>query len=157
MAVIQFFSIFVYGNEEVTTSSKLLFDFIFYTMTQKEFEDRIGRQVLIEEYANANSIYMACSFEKDEFCEKYKRSDKDLLLNITENYYSKKNALDAFKIKLDALTKRTLAIAYDGENTTLRNEVREVLGQRAFVIFCLENGYELDQQDREYVLFNLKS
>lgn len=126
-------------------------------MTQKEFEDRIGRQVLIEEYANANSIYMACSFEKDEFCEKYKRSDKDLLLNITENYYSKKNALDAFKIKLDALTKRTLVIAYDGENTTLRNEVREVLGQRAFVIFCLENGYELDQQDREYVLFNLKS
>lgn len=129
----------------------------FEFMTQKEFEDRIGRQVQFEEYVNANSIYMACNFEKDEFCEKFKKSDKDLLLDITENYYSKKNALDALKIKLDALTKRTLAIAYDGENTTLRNEVREALGQRAFVIFCLENGYDLDQQDREYVLFNLKS
>ena len=126
-------------------------------MTQKEFEERIGRQVPFEEYANANSVYLASNMEKDEFCERFKRSDKDLLLDITENYYSKKTALDAFRKKLDALTKKILSFAYDGKDTTLRNEVREVLGPRDFVIFCLENGYELDQQDREYVLFNLKS
>ena len=124
-------------------------------MTQKEFENRVGRHVSTEEYVNANSVYLASGMEKDEFCEKYLGSDKDLLLSITDIYYAKEKAFDALGEKMESLTKIILDIAYDGENTSLRNDVRQILGQRAFVRFCLEKGYELDQQDRVFVLDHL--
>ena len=46
-------------------------------MTQKEYEDRIGREVTIAEYASANAAYMAAGddMDKDRFCKLYKTVD----------------------------------------------------------------------------------
>lgn len=43
-------------------------------MTQKEFEERIGRAVERDEYVMADAAYMACGdgVDKDHFCSMYK-------------------------------------------------------------------------------------
>jgi hypothetical protein len=124
-------------------------------MTQKEFEDRIGRKVQVEEYAKADSVYLASNMEKDEFCERFKKSDKKLVFDITDKYYACEKALDSQRKQLETLASTLLDVAYDNKNITLRNSVRKVFGQEAFVRFCLEHGYELDRQDREFVLDHL--
>lgn len=46
-------------------------------MTQREFEDRIGRKVETEEYDRANRMYMTTAVGKDEFCAEWERGLKD--------------------------------------------------------------------------------
>ena len=46
-------------------------------MTQKEFEERIGRKVETEEYDRANRMYMTTAVGKDEFCAEWERGLKD--------------------------------------------------------------------------------
>ncbi len=158
MVVTQNFSIFVYGNEGVTTSSNLLFYFIFYTMTQKEFEDRIGRTTSTEEYAMADLIYLASDMDKDKFCNEYKKcSGSKLLQEITSKYYEKKHLYEDKENQCDHLTKELLVIAYREEDNKLRNRVRDIIGQACFVKFCLKYGYALDLQDGEFVLQRLNA
>lgn len=41
-------------------------------MTQKEFEDRIGFEVSLEIYKEANEIFMVSDLDEAEFCDQWK-------------------------------------------------------------------------------------
>lgn len=68
-------------------------------MLQKEFEDRIGREVSENEYVMADAAYMACGddIDKNRFCRLYK-SEAGLheLVNIlSDRVRELRNTLDA--------------------------------------------------------------
>ena len=84
-------------------------------MLKKEFDDRMGRTTLEEEYAEANSVYMdALDFDKDRFVKEWKKIEKNPLVKFLINkwrfwesrFYEEKskrnNLLDLFE-RLDNL------------------------------------------------------
>ena len=47
-------------------------------MTQKEFEERTGKPVTAEVYANIEKVYMNTNLDKDAFCNAYIKSPQVL-------------------------------------------------------------------------------
>lgn len=125
-------------------------------MTQQELEERLGRKVSQEEYVNANAIYMACDFEKDEFCRMYRKSEGKLVQNLSDNYYKMKFCSEEDEKKLRLISTMLMRILDNNGDEEQRDEVRRILGEGYFVRLCIANGFVLDQSDRELVLRNLK-
>lgn len=128
-------------------------------MTQKEFEERIGREVSLEEYAKADAVYLASDLDKDMFCEQYKKCNCDLLHELAykateyrklyqEASNDETNAIKAIGVSLADLADRI-------DNDEVRKEARHILGNSEYIKLCIERGYRLTQLDFDYIHDNL--
>lgn len=124
-------------------------------MTQKEFEERIGREVSLEEYAKADAVYLASDLDKDMFCEQYKKYNCDLLHELAykateyrklyqEASNDETNAIKAIGVSIADLADRI-------DNDEVRKEARHILGNSEYIKLCIERNYRLTQPDLDYI------
>jgi len=125
-------------------------------MTKKEFDDRMVTESTNDEYAVADSIYMASNMDKDEFCQQFKKHDCKLLREVTTAYYAKDRSLEQCKKMVKTLSSLLLDVARDYDDTCIRDRVCGVIGIDEYVRLCLTEGYELAKEDREYILMHLR-
>lgn len=142
-------------------------------MLQKEFEERIGRSVSQEEYVEANAMYMAAGdgMDKDVFCREWKAiGESPLVKGLFETAYNLNQALQEHKLMLNEC-REILSDAADGmleicngildgktvEHTTqeLTKKAWWLVGQKEVTKRRVQNGYQLDDKDRETIINNL--
>lgn len=142
-------------------------------MLQKEFEERIGRSVSQEEYVEANAMYMAAGdgMDKDVFCREWKAiGESPLVKGLFETAYNLNQALQEHKLMLNEC-REMLSDAADGmleicngildgktaEHTTqeLTKKAWWLVGQKEVTKRRFQNGYQLDDKDRETIINNL--
>ena len=141
-------------------------------MLQKEFEERIGRSVTQEEYVEANAMYMAAGeMDKDEFCREWMQFGQSRLVQCLYNTaYNLNKALQEQKLMtnecqemLSDAADAMLEIAdglLDGETTEhttqeLNMKAWWLVGQKEVTRRKVQNGYRLDDKDRDTIIKNL--
>ena len=141
-------------------------------MLQKEFEERIGRSVSEEEFIEANAMYMAAGdIDKDVFCREWKQiGESPLVKGLFETAYNLNQALQEHKLMLNEC-REMLSDAADAmleicngildgktvEHTTqeLTKKAWWLVGQKEVTKRRVQNGYQLDDKDRETIINNL--
>jgi hypothetical protein len=141
-------------------------------MLQKEFEERIGRSVSEQEYVEANAMYMAAGdIDKDTFCREWKQiGESPLVKGLFDTAYNLNQALQEHKLMLNEC-REMLSDAADGileicnglldgetvEHTTqeLTKKAWWLVGQKEVTKRRIQNGYQLDDKDRETIINNL--
>ena len=128
-------------------------------MTQQEFEQRTGikSDVVFEE---ANKIYMAAEdMDKDAFCMDYKKHGDSILM---ARFYHRCNYLETQKKDVDKVCQdmaRFLLVKLeetgDGDGDMYDKAV-ELIGQGEVVRMKLDNGWELWDEDKEYIKEHLQ-
>lgn len=133
-------------------------------MTQREFENRLGKKVDTDFYNKVvEPAYMASSYaDKDVFVSAWNTPDhEDIIRNLTKVAETNREALsNALKLQ-DELAyfiadMAHLAFSSRTNGAELRRKAIEVLGKQAYLKHLLESDYELEQYDRED-LINLLS
>lgn len=125
-------------------------------MLQHEFEDRIGRKVEREEYIKANGIYMTVNVDKDTFCKEWDNIKDSKVVKIFDcdlSYYKK--SLDDLRIICQ--NSAALLLDYIHENLDINDPrivtaARNITSFRDVVRYRLENGYELDKEDTDFLI-----
>lgn len=129
-------------------------------MTRQEFEDRTGKSVTPEEYAQIEAMYMATgSMDKDQFCAEYKRHGASALV---AEYYRRitvlNGMLDERNNELnDARQTRTSlaefllgkAAAYD--DTDFYRKAVRLIGRKAATLYKVKSGFPLWEEDVRYL------
>ena len=128
-------------------------------MTQKEYEDRIGREVTIAEYVRANAAYLAAGddMDKDRFCKLYKTVDglRELVGILSDRVSSlqhsladsRDNARNAYVKLLDVSENIRTGIA---RAASLDTFIRRKLGDKEYLRAKLaDKGLTLTDADRE--------
>lgn len=154
-------------------------------MLKHEFEERIGRSVSDEEYVEANAVYMtAGDIDKDDFCREWQQfgqsklvqglfetayrlnqahQEDTLIINETREMLS--DAADAMLEVADALQGgEVLLSGKTDEHVTpeayaveeLTKKAWWLVGQKEVTRRRVQNGYVLDDKDRETIISNLK-
>lgn len=126
-------------------------------MTQQEFEQRTGitSHVVFEE---ANKMYMAAGdMDKDAFCDDYKAHGDSILLAY---FYRHSNYLETQKKEVDSLKREMAAFllgkADELEDKELREKAVRLLGEREVICMKIEAGYDLWDEDKEYIKDNIR-
>ena len=142
-------------------------------MLQKEFEERIGREVTTEEYVEANAMYMAAGeMDKDEFCREYTQWGGTRLVKcLFETAYRLNKALEETKLlhkeameivsdAADAMLEIEQGILDGGtaEHTTgeLEKKAWWLVGAKEVVLRKIKMGMALTEKDKNYINENLK-
>lgn len=143
-------------------------------MTQKEFEERIGRSVTEQEYLEAHAMYMnAGNMEKDEFCREWiKIGDMRLVKCLAETTYQLENALNEHKLRYKEATEivsdaadamlKIEQVLLDGENVDhtscevyaaelLDCKARCLVGAKEVVLRKIRMGTALTEEDKNYI------
>lgn len=122
-------------------------------MTKQEFEERIGRTVTDEEYAQADAAYLAAGdMDKDTFCELYKSEEG--LHHLVAILADRVRTMEA---NVDALRKRMkeIGMMYVKEHQCADEGDKiaaALLGRREYIRVKLENDYYLTKNDREQLI-----
>lgn len=136
-------------------------------MTQQEFSDRTGVEVSAEDFAEIHKIYMATSFEKDDFCREWKAvGESALVQNICVLVEMKERALDqAYKHEEDLVAKQVnsdhdiaavlLRAASEHYDNDLAMKAVELVGRRSAILIKAQNGIDLTSEEVQYLFENL--
>lgn len=125
-------------------------------MLQHEFEDRIGREVAREEYVKANALYMSTNLDKDEFCKEWDTiKDSKVVDEVARDLYNKEMLLG--EISRTCQNSAALLLDYIHENLDINDPrivtaARNITSFREVVRYRLENGYELDKEDTDFLI-----
>lgn len=144
-------------------------------MTQKEFEEGIGRTVSVEEYAFADNLYLHCDMDKQAFYEQYNvcggtRLVKELADTIAslnrrnERNYAKEKATNIENERLRAImigvADRLYGIDFEKLESTAGYILRQladelILDECQRIYYKCRNGVKLNKQDLDALEYNL--
>ena len=121
-------------------------------MTQQEFEQRTGIKSDVI-YEIANGVYMeAGDMDKDAFCMDYKKHGDSILLS---SFYKKcvalRKELRGMKEERQELVEFLLKQEDESDDIIFRNKAAELVGDKEVIRLKIENGWELDKEDKEYI------
>lgn len=121
-------------------------------MTQQEFEQRTGIKSDVI-YEIANGVYMeAGDMDKDSFCMDYKKHGDSILLGY---FYKKcvalRKELRGMKEERQELVEFLLKQEDESDDIIFRNKAAELVGDKEVIRLKIENGWELDKEDKEYI------
>lgn len=126
-------------------------------MTKLEFIERTGYQVLDEEYKAIEEMYCnAGNMDKDEFCKNWVEiHDNDLFRLYYNQFKNFSNQYDVHMKMLKEAAYNMVISSVDNDDDSLYWGACKLIGQKAVVIFKIENDYELNKADKEYIKENL--
>lgn len=135
-------------------------------MTKQEFEERTGLKTDAEEYAEIEKMSMAAGdMDKDEFCRRWRQTGKNPLTRVLARQAEilrgqleeRNNELEDVQEQKIELAKFLLgkAQAYN-HDTDFRREAVRLIGKYGVVKLKLLEGYELWDEDREFLLSALQ-
>lgn len=122
-------------------------------MTKQEFEERIGRPVTDDEYAQADAIYLAAGdMDKDTFCELYKSEEglHKLVGILADRVYTMEANVDALRNKI-----KSIGLQYLEHHQCDDDDAKlavSILGYREYIRVKLEKDYYLTKSDREKLI-----
>lgn len=115
-------------------------------MLKKEFTDRTGIDVTIEQFEPINKIYMATDLDKDEFCRLYKSEPELLLL-----YGNACDSASYFKNKVKELGCFMAGVYAEYGIEDLKDKAIDILGPKEYIKYKLSKGFTLTQEDKEII------
>ena len=152
-------------------------------MLQTEFKELMGlKEVSEETYTQADKIYLACDLSKKVFCDLYKHCSAEAILlldNIVDilkearayqqklhaecealredNKPMEETALEHYNSAME-LSKRVsedYAGAFEEDARMFFDIASQLGGYKEVVLMCLEKGYPLLKEEREYIYYKL--
>ena len=152
-------------------------------MLQTEFKELMGlKEITEEQYTQADKIYLACDLEKKTFCHLYKHCSAEAILlldNIVNmlkesrtyqqilsseittlrdsNEHSAITVLEHYNSALE-MSKRVsedYAGAFEEDARMFFDIASQLGGYKEVVLMCLDKGYPLLKEEREYVYHEL--
>lgn len=123
-------------------------------MTKQEFETLYGKPVSQSDFENKiNEMYMACG-----------DMDKSIFVNSLKSISDGCNNTIALTLMCEAVKGEKLVKAYDhlidkimsySSEKQVMEEIRNQIGERAYVKKRLALGLDLSEEDRNYLLTNI--
>lgn len=152
-------------------------------MLQTEFKELMGlKEITEEQYTQADKIYLACDLEKKTFCRLYKHCSAEAILlldNIVNmlkeaRAYQKKlhaecealrednkplveTALEHYNsaLEISKNVSEDFAGAFEEDARMFFDIASQLGGYKEVVLMCLDKGYPLLQEEREYIYYQL--
>lgn len=132
-------------------------------MTQKEFEERTGWVMTVEDFAIVYNLYMATVMDKDEFCKEFKGMQASGKLEIRQSLREIGNrlgSLEAENVTLKRAMRRRngdladflIGKAHAYDDTDFRNQAVKLVGEVEVVKRTIELGLPLWDEDRKCIL-----
>lgn len=120
-------------------------------MTQKEFEERIGRDVTGDEFERANDIYMMSGeLDKDRFCADYKKhKDSEIIKALYDKADEYGDRLHVLNSEREETIDLLINMADEYGDSTIRQQVYKMIGEREYLRRKINKGYELWKDERE--------
>ena len=125
-------------------------------MTRQEFEERTNLQVKEEDFDAIHEVYMTTDHDKDQFCDVMKQAMRnlggfeyirDLGIALAEQRRKSREQQDRLLAKVNELADFIFEQSYDSDETELKKKAKELLGEREYLVRCLENEVELCSED----------
>lgn len=116
-------------------------------MLQKEFEERVQFQVTDQEFKSINDQYMKTDLDKDQFCLLYKTSPA-LAKHVSDVTSEKKQLSDENKDLGYFLADQYQKLKAED----LRKKAVQILGKRAYLLYIIQNGYDITDSDKDIIL-----
>lgn len=122
-------------------------------MTQKEFEERIGRDVTGDEFEKANDLYMMSGeLDKDCFCADYeKHKDSEIIKALFEQADAQKDRLHVLNNEREETIDLLINMAEEYTDKTIRQQVFKMIGEREYLRRKINKGYDLWEDERETI------
>ena len=152
-------------------------------MLQTEFKELMGlKEVSEETYTQADKIYLACDLSKKVFCDLYKHCSAEAILlldNIVdilkearayqqklhaecealreENKPMAETALEHYNsaLEISKSVSEDYAGAFEEDARMFFDIASQLGGYKEVVLMCLEKGYPLLKEEREYIYYKL--
>ena len=133
-------------------------------MQQKEFEALTGKKVTAEEYADIEKVYMAAyGMDKQEFCAAWSAGKLCYIVDeLVKHVQALESKRDHLKEQLDEADEKEQDAAFmllSGANEYGSEDMKEaaikLVGIDAAVRIDIENGFDLNAAERDYILENL--
>lgn len=120
-------------------------------MTQKEFEERIGRDVTGDEFEVANDLYMMSGeLDKDRFCADYKKhKDSEIIKALYDKADAQSDRLHVLNSEREETIELLINMADEYSDSTIRQQVYKMIGEREYLRRKINKGYELWKDERE--------
>lgn len=114
-------------------------------MTQKEFEERIGRDVTGDEFEKANDLYMMSGeLDKDRFCADYKKhKDSEIIAALFETADKQKDRLHVLTKEREGLVSFLADMAELTGEAEIQRRAAAMAGWRGYLRMKIHKGYEL--------------
>ena len=134
-------------------------------MLQKEFEALTGKKVTADEYAEIEKVYMAIgNMDKNEFCTAWNEQDSGYIMGelvksvqqLTKWRDHWKQQLDEAEEKAENAATVMLNVAYEHNDDEIKREAISLVGIKTAVRIDLENGFNLCDAERDYLLDKIK-
>ena len=132
-------------------------------MTQQEFENLTGLNVTTEEFDYINRVYMASSFQKNQFCHEWKNNATlktshlvcDLVMeiemlhsNLDACQKSYQNAVKGAKMETSSMADFLIDQAEQTGSLAIREKAVKLIGIKEYLRRKIEAGYALWTDDR---------
>ena len=133
-------------------------------MQQKEFEALTGKKVTAEEYADIEKVYMAIDgMDKETFCAAWNEQKFGYIVDeLVKQVEDLRKWRDHWKAQMDEADEKEQDAAYvllNGANEHDDEDMKEaaikLVGIDTAVRIDIENGFDLNEEERNYVLENL--
>ena len=130
-------------------------------MNKQEFIDRTGLTPTNEEYVTIEAIYMAAkSLDKNEFCMEYKKhGDSSLVKSLFNEVkelkslaYATNDAFHSFQLKEREYAIFLVEQAEKLSASDLRDKAIAMLGEKEYLTYKLDRGFNLLEADRQLIL-----
>lgn len=123
-------------------------------MTREEFNNRTNANVTEDEFSFINRVYMAAGdcIDKDQFCKDYNKSGiTPTIASLTERVESAHNIISECKHTISELAIFIAEQAEESSSSALRKKAIEMMGERQYISWKIENGKRLWQLDLELI------
>lgn len=127
-------------------------------MTQREFEERIGREVTLDEYARANAMYMAAdNVDKDVFCKEYETlKDSKVFNDVVDRYYNNEKIIYRVTEEKAEMLDMLIVNAEKYGDEGMAKVAIKIMGEREYLRRKIRLGVQLCDDDYAYIYDNLK-
>lgn len=127
-------------------------------MTKQEFIERTNYTPTDEEFNSINEMYMdAGDMDKDMFCKEWLEHKDSVLLNKFFNQATGFHVqCDFYKELLKETAELLVRQAEECSEDEMYHQACKLIGQKAVVYYKIENDYELNKFDKEYIKNNLQ-
>ena len=133
-------------------------------MLQKEFEALTGKKVTAAEYAEIEKVYMAIdNMDKEEFCAAWNEQKFGYIVGeLVKSVQGLTKWRDHWKKQMDEAEEKAedaaIALLYGANqhnDESMKEAAINLVGLDAVVRLDIENGFELNQRERDYILEKL--
>lgn len=129
-------------------------------MNQKEFTDRTGYTPINEkEWKAIETMYLEAgqTVDKDLFCKEWlEHKDSDLLKVFYRRAMENTTKLENYDTMRTASARLLIEKSEDYDDNDMYWQAVKLIGQKKVVLYKVEKGFSLNDDDRKYIAENLQ-